>query len=234
MDKNLSKLEQNLNITFNDKDILTQALVHRSFLNENPSFKLGHNERMEFLGDAVLELVVTRHLFLNFPETPEGDMTNLRASLVNSQMLAEIGNELGLEPFLFLSRGESRDKNHKAKQYILANAVEALIGAIYLDQGYEKTQDFITKKIMSKLDYILDNKLYLDPKTHFQETSQELMGVTPTYEVLRQDGPDHNKHFVIGIYLKDELIAEGSGGSKQEAEISAARKGLKIKGWNKK
>lgn len=228
--KNLSALEKILKIKFKNQDLLKQALVHRSYINENPGFELGHNERLEFLGDAVLELAVTEYLYRNFPN-PEGEMTNWRASLVNSKMLADLAQEIELGEHLCLSHGESKDKNSKARQYILANAFEALIGAIYLDQGLRVSRKFITEILISKLKHILENKLYIDPKTRFQEASQEKAGVTPSYRVLKESGPDHAKHFVIGVFLEKEKIAQGEGSSKQEAQVKAAGRALKVKGW---
>ncbi len=223
------KLENNLGINFKDKKLLQQAFVHRSFLNENPGFKMDHNERLEFLGDAVLELVVTKHLFSTYPN-PEGELTAWRAALVNSKMLAEIATNLGFNDYLMLSRGEARDTG-RARQFILANTFEALIGAIYLDQGFEKAEKFIQDKLISKLPKILEHKLYLDPKSHFQERAQEKVGITPSYEVIKEEGPDHAKSFVVGVYLNSELVARGKGPSKQAAQEDAARKALKKKGW---
>ena len=232
MKKDLSPLEQKLNIRFNNINLLKQALVHKSYINENPSFVLDHNERLEFLGDAVLELAVTQYLFKHYPRTPEGDMTNWRAALVNASMLAELAKEFNLYQYLYLSRGERKDQNPKARQYILANAFEALIGAIYLDQGLDTAREFINKNIISKLPNILKYKLYLDPKTRFQETAQEKVGITPSYKVLKEEGPDHAKNFTVGVYLKDDLIAVGQGLSKQEAQVDAALLGLKNKKWD--
>ncbi len=229
--KDLAKLEKIIGVKFKNKDLLKQSMVHRSYLNEHPEFRLPHNERMEFLGDAVLEIIVTEHLFHNFPDTPEGDLTNWRASLVNSKMLAEVANAIDLKEFIYLSKGEAKDKNSKARQYILANAVEALIGAIYLDQGIKVADKFVRKNILSKLEHILSNKLYLDPKSKFQEKSQEELSITPHYKVLRESGPDHAKIFEVGLYVGDELIAKGKGSSKQEAQVEAATKGIKKKGW---
>lgn len=229
--KNFSKLEKEIGVEFKNKDLLKQAVVHRSYLNEHPSFGISHNERMEFLGDAVLEIIVTEHLFFSFPDTPEGDLTNWRASLVNSKMLAEIAAEIKLEDYLYLSKGEAKDKNSKARQYILANAVEALIGAIYVDQGIRSSKKFVKAKILSKLDFILSHKLYLDPKSKFQEKAQEESGVTPHYRVLKETGPDHNKIFEVGLYIGEELIEKGRGSSKQEAQVEAAEKGIRKKGW---
>lgn len=228
--KNWAKLEQSLEIKFKNIDLLRQALVHRSYLNENPSFELPHNERLEFLGDAVLEVVVTEFLYKNYPN-PEGELTNWRASLVNAKMLAEVSNDLNVEDFLYLSRGEAKDKNSKARQYILANAFEAITGAIYLDQGIKPVTAFIKRELLSKLDYIIENKLYMDPKSKFQEIAQEKMTITPTYRVLEETGPDHNKWFKVGVYLNNEMVAAGEGSSKQEAQVDAAEKALKEKDW---
>lgn len=227
--KDFSKLESNLGIKFKNIDLLKQSVVHRSYLNEHPNFKLGQNERLEFLGDAVLELVVTENLFKNYPN-PEGELTNWRASLVNANMLSNIAKDLGVEPFLFLSKGESKDVG-KARQYILANAYEAIVGAIYMDQGWDGAKTFIEKNLMTKLPYIIEHQLYLDPKSKFQEIAQDHLGITPSYQVLEEVGPDHAKIFTIGVYLEDEQVATGKGASKQEAQINAAKKALKVKGW---
>ncbi|MCK5061224.1 ribonuclease III [Candidatus Parcubacteria bacterium] len=227
----LKQLEKRVGVKFKDINLLRQSMVHRSYLNENPDFGLPHNERLEFLGDAVLEIIVTEYLFIKFPETPEGDLTNWRASLVNSKMLSLVAQEIELEGNLYLSRGEAKDSNSKARQYILANAVEALIGAIYLDQGIKKSSEFVHSKIISKLENILENELYLDPKSKFQEKSQALHKTTPHYKVLSETGPDHDKIFEVGLYLGDELVCRGQGSSKQEAQVDAAGKGLKEKKW---
>ncbi|MFA5131634.1 MAG: ribonuclease III [Patescibacteria group bacterium] len=227
----LAKLEKKLGVTFKDESLLRQAMVHRSYLNEHPEFKIGHNERLEFLGDAVLEIVVTEFLYLNFTTTPEGDLTNWRASLVNAKMLYEIAAELEVESYLYLSKGESRDKNKKSRQFILANSIEAIIGAIYLDQGIEVAKQFILKNVVSKLDDILRNQTYLDPKSRFQEKAQEQRGITPHYQIMDEVGPDHAKIFTVGLYLDEELIATGKGSSKQEAQVEAAASGLKKMAW---
>jgi ribonuclease III len=229
--KDFSKLEKQIGVKFNDIDLLKQSVVHRSYLNEHPKFELHHNERLEFLGDAVLEIVVTEHLFRSFPDTPEGDLTNWRASLVNANMLAEVAHDIKLEEYLFLSRGETKDANSKARQYILANAVEAVIGAIYLDQKINVAKKFILKAIVFKLDNILANKLYQDPKSKFQEKAQEIYKLTPHYKVLKESGPDHDKIFEVGLYIDDKLIAQGKGSSKQEAQVDAAAKGIKKENW---
>jgi ribonuclease III len=227
----LKKLETKIGLNFKSKEILQQAMVHRSYLNEHPEFASGHNERLEFLGDAVLEIIVTEYLYLNYPSTPEGDLTNWRASLVNSKMLHIIAEELGIDDCLYLSKGEAKDKNKKSRHYILANAVEALIGAIYLDLGTEDARKFVHKYIISKLPEILKSKSYLDPKSRFQEESQEKKGITPRYEIISESGPDHDKIFKVGLYLEDELIASGEGSSKQEAQVAAAEVGLKKLNW---
>ncbi len=229
-EKNFPKLEEKLGIKFENKNHLVQAFVHRSFLNENRDFSLAHNERLEFLGDAVLELVVTEFLFEQYLN-PEGELTNWRAALVNAKMCAQVANEIELDEYLFLSHGESKDTNSKAREYILANAIEALIGAIYIDQGWDIAKQFITRWIITKLPEVLELGLWMDPKSRFQESAQEVVGVTPTYKVLSEDGPDHDKQFVIGVYLGKEEVAQGKGGSKQEAQVSAAEAALKVKGW---
>ena len=228
---NFSKFEDKVGVTFKDKDLLRQAFVHRSYLNENPALDISHNERLEFLGDAVLELAITEELYKKFPEKPEGELTTLRAALVNSKMLSDVALEIGMNEFLLLSRGEARDVG-RARQFILANAIEALIGAIYLDQGYKAAEAFILNTVSPRLEKVLEQNLHRDPKSLFQEEAQERVGITPTYEVIREWGPDHDKHFVIGVYLKNELVAEGEGPSKQAAQEEAARLALMAKDWS--
>jgi len=227
----LSRLEKKIKVHFKNSDTLKQALVHRSYLNENPGFKLNHNERLEFLGDAVLELVVTDYLYRNYPN-PEGELTNWRASLVNSQMLARIAQKIDLGDYLYLSRGETKDASSKARNYILANAFEALIGAIYLDRGLDQADEFISQNILTELPNILSNKLYMDPKSKFQEIAQEKLKITPNYRVLKESGPDHDKKFQIGVFLAEELIATSTGSSKQEGQTLAAKLALKKKKWD--
>ncbi len=229
--KDFSIFEEKIGVRFSNRDLLVQAFVHRSYLNEHPDFHLGHNERLEFLGDAVIEMVVTEYLYANFPN-PEGELTNWRAALVNANTLAVIAHlDLGMEEYLYLSRGEAKDAGSKARQYILANAIEALIGAIYLDQGWPAVSGFIDRFVLSRLAHILEHKLYVDPKSRFQEASQETAGVTPNYKVLSEVGPDHSKEFEVGVFLGSELVAVGKGSSKQDAQIEAARKALEVKGW---
>lgn len=222
--KNLSEFEDKIGFNFKNKDLLTQVFIHRSFLNENIGFKLDHNERLEFLGDAVLELVVTEHLFKTLPN-PEGELTNLRSALVRGRMLSDIADQIGINEYLFLSKGEAKSGG-KARQLILANTFEALIGAIYLDQGYEISQKFIEKYLLDKLQNVIEQKTYLDPKSHLQEISQAQLSITPIYKVLSEYGPDHAKSFTVGCFVKGKLIGEGSGSSKQNAESSAASSSL--------
>lgn len=228
--KDLSTVEQRIGLTFANKNLLTQALVHRSYLNENRSFPVGHNERLEFLGDAVLELVITEYLYTHF-DNPEGELTNWRASLVNSNMLSTLTTELNIEEFLYLSKGEQKDNHGKARLKILANVFEAIVGAIYIEHGYEPAKKFILDRSLGKLDFILKNKLYLDPKTYFQEQAQEKLGVTPTYRVLREEGPDHNKTFTVAVHIGDAEVAVGTGSSKQAAQVNAAHRAIQLKGW---
>lgn len=228
--RDLSGLYKNLGVTFKDQAFLEQALVHRSYLNENPGFPLGHNERLEFLGDAVLELIVTEYLYRTYPN-PEGELTNWRASLVNAKILSDVAFTLGLNDFLLLSKGEAKEVNTKARQYILANTIEAVVGALFLDQGFTVCEAFIHRILLPRLPYILENQLHRDPKSRFQEAAQEKNGVTPNYRVQSETGPDHAKIFTIGIYLGDELVATGVGASKQEGEEAAARAGIAKKGW---
>jgi len=216
----LSELEKKIGIKFKNKDLLRQALVHRSYLNENIGFDLDNNERLEFLGDAVLELVVTQFLYENYKE-PEGELTNWRAALVKGSMLACIAKSLSVGDYLYLSKGEEKTGG-RSRELILANTFEALIGAIYIDQGLKTAKKFIEKHLLSKLPEILSKKLYIDPKSKLQQITQETMGITPTYKVLAEYGPDHAKSFTVGVYLKDKLLGQGSGSSKQIAEQSAA------------
>ncbi len=229
-EKNFPLLEEKVGVKFKNIDFLVQAFVHRSYLNEHHDFPLGQNERLEFLGDAVVELVVTEYLFNEYGN-PEGELTNWRAALVNAKMLASVAYEIGVEPFLFLSHGEAKDAGTKARDYIMANVFESLIGAIYLDQGYNACKKFILHWVISKLPYVLENGLYMDAKSRFQESSQEILGITPTYRVLEETGPDHAKIFKVGIFLEKELITSGEGSSKQEAQTEAAEAALKIKSW---
>jgi ribonuclease-3 len=215
-----------IGIAFKDKDLIIEALTHRSYLNEYPKWNLPHNERLEFLGDAVLELIVTEALFRKFPTQPEGQLTVLRAALVNYQILARVAESLDLDDHILMSRGERKDTG-RAREVILANAIEAVIGAIYLDQGFEKTRTFVEKFILIHLDKVLKTKSYKDAKSELQEIIQEKLKITPTYAVLGEVGPAHERRFTMGVYFDNQLIAEGGGLSKQDAEIEAAKNALK-------
>ncbi len=225
-----SLLEQKINTNFNDKNLLRQAFTHRSFINENKQTAYDHNERLEFLGDAVLELVTTTFLFKEYPQKHEGDLTSYRAALVNTNTLSEVASSIGFNNFLLLSKGESKDTG-RARQYILADTFEAVIGAIYLDQGYDAAYTFIATYLLTLADEIVKTGSWVDAKSHFQERSQEVLSVTPIYETILEEGPDHNKYFTVAVKIKDEVIATGKGKSKQEAEQEAARKALEKKEW---
>jgi ribonuclease III len=222
----LSKLEKTIGFEFGDKKLLKEALTHRSYINENPDWSLPHNERLEYLGDAVLELVTTEFLFAHFPEHQEGQLTSLRAALVNYQMLGKVAREIDLEDFLFLSRGETKDTG-KAREVILANAIEALFGAAYLDRGYEVVREMIRRTVFKHLDEILEKGLYRDSKSALQELVQDRFKVTPIYRVLKESGPDHQKNFSIGVFHGEKMMGEGNGPSKQEAESQAAEDALR-------
>jgi len=221
---------QNNNLSFNNLAVLEQAFVHRSYLNEHKEIGIGHNERLEFLGDAVLELIITDYLYKTFPDKHEGDLTSYRAALVNANTLAIVAETVGVNQALLLSKGEARDMG-RARNYILADTMEAVIGAIYVDRGYDTAHDFILKHIVPLLDGIIANASWIDAKSRFQEISQDKTGITPVYKTIKEEGPDHDKHFTVGVYLGDEVMGEGEGKSKQEAEQLAARDALHKKGW---
>lgn len=225
-----SDFEKKTKVVFKDKNLLKQAFIHRSYINENPKLGLSHNERLEFLGDAVLELVVTDFLYRKYPKYTEGEMTAVRSALVNAVIISEVASNIGMNDHLLLSKGESKD-NGKARQYILANTYEAYLGAVYLDRGYEIAKKFITNTLLPYTAEIVSKKLWRDPKSLVQEKAQEFVGVTPSYKVLHESGPDHDKHFTAGIFFGSQLIAEGKGKSKQEAEQKAAETALKVKSW---
>jgi len=227
---NFSNFEKKTKIIFKDKRLLAQAFVHRSYINENSGTKLSHNERLEFLGDAVLELVVTDFLFKKYSNYTEGELTALRSALVNAVIISEVATSIGMNDYLLLSKGEAKDKG-KARQYILANTFEAYVGALYLDQSIESADKFIHKNLLPKTEEIVSKKLWRDAKSLVQEKAQEFVNVTPAYKVLKESGPDHDKNFTVGIYFGKDLIAEGKGQSKQEAEQSAALVALKAKNW---
>jgi ribonuclease-3 len=213
--------------------LFEQAFIHRSFINENPKTGLIHNERLEFLGDAVLELISTEFLYEQYPHHNEGDLTAYRSALVNAVTLGDVATSLGFNDMMKLSKGEAKDV-HRARSSILADAYEAFIGALYLDQGYEKTKDFITRTLLNKTEDIIKKGLYKDAKSFVQEKAQEKYSITPSYKVLEEEGPDHDKLFLVGIFFGDEKIAEGRGKSKQEGETNAARAALIEKQWIEK
>lgn len=223
-------LEKLIGVAFKNKEYLLSAMTHRSYLNEHKEATQDHNERLEFLGDAVLELVITDFLFTKYPDKPEGELTAVRAALVNTNSLAEASTKIGLNDYLLLSKGEAKDTG-RARVYILANAFESVAGALYLDQGYETAKDFIGRQLFSLTDKIVDKRLWQDPKSRFQELAQEHAGVTPSYETISQTGPDHDRVFTVGVFLGEKKIAEGTGRAKQEAEQEAALKAMEVKNW---
>jgi len=230
MAKDATEFAQKYNLIFNDEALLRQAFTHRSYLNEHREEAGGHNERLEFLGDAVLELASTRFLYDKFPERPEGDLTAYRAALVNANTLSDLAASIGMNDYMRLSKGEAKDTG-RARQYLLANAIEALIGAVYIDQGFEAAERFVAEHLFPKIDEIIKNKLWQDAKSLLQERAQEHEGATPTYAVLRETGPDHDKHFVVSVSLRGDAVAQGEGRSKQDAEQAAAKNALELKGW---
>ena len=225
-----SNFEKKIKVFFKDKDLLKQSFTHRSYINENSAATLSHNERLEFLGDAVLELIVTDFLYKKYPHYTEGKLTAFRSALVNAVIISEIASQIGMNDYLLLSKGEAKDFG-KARQYILANTYEAFIGAMYLDQGYDAVDKFVIETLLPKTSEIVNKKLWRDAKSLAQEKAQEFMSITPLYKVLHQSGPDHDKHFTVGIYFGTDLIADGKGQSKQEAEQNAALNALKLKNW---
>ncbi len=221
----LENIEKKLQVTFKDKDLLKSAFIHRSYLNEHPEEKIPHNERLEFLGDSVLGFVVSEHLFIKYPAHAEGDLTNFRSSLVNARTLAEVSKKIGLGDFLLLSKGEEATGG-RDRQYLLANTFEALLGAIYLDSGIDQAKKLIHAELLPKLEDIIDKKLYKDFKSAFQEVAQEKQNTTPSYKVLEESGPDHNRTFKVGVFIGENQVGEGSGKSKQIAEQEAAESAL--------
>ncbi len=216
--------------SFNDLGLLAEALTHRSYLNEHREHAGNHNERLEFLGDAVLELASTRFLFDKYPHKPEGELTAYRAALVNTVSLAESAQKLDLGSYLLLSKGEARDTG-RARDVILADAFEAVIGAIYLDQGYEAAERFIASQLYGKIDDVIRERAWQDAKSRFQEVAQDRKGITPRYQLLDEVGPDHARTFTVGVYLDEREMGRGEGKSKQEAEQDAAKDALRKTGW---
>ncbi|MEK7610088.1 MAG: ribonuclease III [Patescibacteria group bacterium] len=232
MKNNLEKLAKRISVDFSDANLLRTACTHRSYLNENRETGMEHNERLEFLGDAVLELVVTSFLFRKYPQKQEGELTAFRSAIVNTMSLIKVADHIGLNDFVLLSKGEAKDTG-RARSVILANAVEAIIGAIYIDKGYNSAANFISEQVLEVIDIeeIVKKKSWIDAKSRFQENAQEKVGVTPSYKTLKETGPDHDKKFTLGVFLGDVQVAIGTGLSKQEAEQQAAEKALEIKGW---
>ncbi len=232
MKKDFEKLAQHIGVDFSDINLLATACTHRSYLNENRNAGMEHNERLEFLGDAVLELVVTSFLYRKYPQKAEGALTSYRSAIVNTVSLTKVAEHIGLNDYLLLSKGENKDTG-RARSIILANMVEAVIGAIYLDQGYDSAANFISDHILNVIDIeeIVANKAWIDAKSRFQEKAQEKVGITPAYKTLKEIGPDHDKKFTLGVFLGDVQVATGIGPSKQEAEQKAAERALEIKGW---
>jgi ribonuclease-3 len=228
---NFSDFEKKIGVSFNNKDLLKQAFTHRSYINEHKRSGMSHNERLEFLGDAVLELASSNFLYKKFPEEKEGVLTSYRAALVNTITLSEVAQKLGMNDYILLSKGEKKDTG-RARSYILTDALEAVIGAIYLDQGYDAAERFLADNLFPLTGEMVKNRLWQDAKSFFQEKAQEEKGITPYYKVTKETGPDHDKIFVTGVFIGDELIAEGEGVSKQEAEQNAAKSGLKVNGWS--
>ena len=224
------KFAAHIGVTFNDLALLREAFTHRSYLNEHRGTNMRHNERLEFLGDAVLELVITEYLYAKYPEEPEGRLTAYRSSLVNTNSISDAATTWGMNDYLLLSKGEAKDTG-RARQYILANTFEAVIGSIFLDQGYDASKVFIGKSLFASLDEIVGQRLWQDAKSKFQEEAQERLGITPNYEVIKETGPDHDKNFEVGVYTGSDLIASGVGRSKQDAEQAAAEAALVKKGW---
>ena len=226
----LKLFAQKLGVQFSNLGLLLEALTHRSYLNEHREYVGGHNERLEFLGDAVLELAVTNFLFKKFPAQSEGELTSYRAALVNTVSLAESARSLGINEFLLLSKGESRDTG-RARDVILADALEAVIGAVYLDRGFDAAESLIAKNLYGKIDDVIATRSFQDAKSRFQEVAQERQGITPNYETLSEEGPDHAKLFTVGVFIGRDEIARGEGQSKQEAEQKAAVAGLDRMMW---
>jgi len=227
---NLEQFEERAGIKFKDERLLKQAFTHRSYINENRGSALLHNERMEFLGDAVLELVITDYLYERMKDASEGEMTALRSALANAETCARVATELGVNNYLLLSKGEAKDTG-RARLYILANTLEAIIGALYLDQGYDAAKEFILKHVAPLIEEIQKSGAWIDAKSLFQEMAQEHIGFTPVYKTIDESGPDHDKHFRVEVWVGKEVYGTGEGKSKQDAEQAAAEQALENKGW---
>jgi ribonuclease-3 len=231
MRKDYTQFADKINVSFKNIKLLENAFIHRSFINENPRGGLEHNERLEFLGDAVLELVATEYLFNKYKNKQEGELTAYRAALVNAVTLSEVATDLDINEYLLLSKGEAKDTG-RARQNILADAFESIIGAIYIEHGYGESKKFIEKYLLARTEEVIKKGRLKDAKSKVQEMSQEVYGVTPKYRVVKEVGPDHDKHFTVAIFFGSEKIAEGEGKSKQEAEQQAAENANQVKGWN--
>ena len=229
--KDFSKIEKAIGVIFKNQDLLRQAFVHRSYLNEHRDFPMAHNERLEFLGDAVMELIVTEHLYENY-QSPEGELTNWRSALVRGDTISKLARELGYNDYLFLSRGESKAEG-RSRDLILANCFEAVVGAMYLDAGYNTCREFLRRVLIAHLTRIINEQSYIDPKSKLQELIQEKLNYTPEYKVLSEGGPDHDKHFVVGVFIEKRQIGEGEGPSKQRAQEQAAAAALREHVWDK-
>lgn len=221
----LKTLEKKLKVSFKDQELLRTALTHRSYLNENRDFHLPHNERLEFLGDAVLELIVTDHLYRTY-DKPEGELTSWRSALVRGEKLAVLSERLGIGKALLMSKGEEKSGG-RDRPALLANAFEAITGAMYLDQGYDVTKEFVDRTVISELEQIIKDESHRDAKSKLQEVSQDAVGLTPKYRLREEAGPDHDKRFTVAVVVGDNELGTGQGSSKQQAEQQAAEKALK-------
>jgi len=228
--KDFSTFEEKIGVKFENIKLLEKAFTHRSFINENPKSGLEHNERLEFLGDAVIELIVTDYLFRTYPTSTEGELTAYRSALVNAIVIGEVASAIGMNEYLLLSKGEQKDTG-RARQTILANTYESFVAALYLDQGYDSCKKFVVETLIPKLVEIIKKKSWKDAKSQVQEEAQERLGLTPSYKVVTEAGPDHDKHFTIAVYFGDKKIAEGKGQSKQEAQQVAAQNAIDKNKW---
>lgn len=221
------ELENKIGVHFKNIKLLETAFTHRSYLNENRGKNLENNERLEFLGDAVLELIVSSNLYHNYADKAEGELTSIRAAIVRTESLAEETQKLGVGKYLRMSKGE-KESGGEEKPYLLANLYEAIMGAIYLDSGYMECLHFVERTLFKKIKKIIKEKLFIDPKTKVQEIMQRKYRVTPTYEILKEEGPDHSKSFTVVLYMGDKKFAQGVGASKQKAEENAATNAIEI------
>lgn len=223
----INKIIKKIGVEFKNISLLKTAFTHRSYLNENRGKGLENNERLEFLGDAVLELIISSYLFEKYPKKTEGDLTSIRAAIVRTESLGEETRRLDLGQYLKMSKGEE-DSGGKEKEYLLANLYEAILGAIYLEHGYDVCKDFVSRTLLLKIDKIISEKLFIDPKTKIQEMMQSKFRVTPIYQILKEDGPDHDKVFTVGLYNGEQMLSEGQGHSKQKAEEDAAKNAINL------